>query len=299
MEVKNCGNNLNIMPIKFGYNQYASIPRTMSYGLSQDVFEKSNVKKEVSFKAWPKILSELNGVTTENYAKLSDIELKHLLDVAKAKIDSKLAEDTTKFTDILKDNLDKLYKNKNYVFVSIGQSPAVLAEALNIKGVETAICPISKLGKLDNVNNILKNPELKKYFDYLKKLGLGTDKIKSSKKHYVFVDYTVTGKSLKRFEELLRSKKGGYNLPNVEFISLQKILNSSPQNEKEKQFIENFIKTAIHDRKLKDYSPIFKLPVEDIHKVQEYRNNTPVNENFNMLKFIIMNKNINHNKSCT
>ncbi len=258
--------------------------------LGQDTFERTTSKKEISFEGWPKIFSEVGAVTKEAVAKLSKAEMQHLTSVAKSKIDEQLVGDVTRFSQILKRGLDNKF-NKNYVFVSIGQSPAVFGEALSTMGVKTAFCPISNLTNLGGAGSILKNPQLSKYFDYLKKMGLDPEKMKNSGKQYIFVDYSSTGRSLRIFEELLRNKKIGYNLPNVKFVSLQDLMEScKPSSMEEINFMMDFLKNYVHNPRLKDFSPIFKLPSQDIHLVQQYRDKTPANEKLNMLKFLVLNK---------
>lgn len=283
---KVCAKNFNsVQTINFCGTvipQYKPLPP-----LKQDTFERTASKKEISFEGWPKIFSELNGICSQKMSKLSKAETDYLTELARKSVDQKLVDSVTRFSGILKRGLDAKF-NKKYVFVSIGQSPAVLGEALSTMGVETAICPISKLTDLNNINSVLKNPRLNKYFDYMKKIGLDPEKMKNSGKQYLFIDYTSSGRSLKIFEDLLRHKKAGYNLPNVKFISLQNLIEAcKPSNKEELNFISEFLQKYIHKSALKEYSPIFKLPVQDIHLVQEYRDKTPVNEKFNMLKFLI------------
>ncbi|HNW25343.1 MAG TPA: hypothetical protein PLG15_05830 [Candidatus Gastranaerophilaceae bacterium] len=259
--------------------------------LSQDTFERTTSKKEISFEGWPKIFSEVGAVTTEAVAKLSKAEMQHLTGVAKSKIDEQLVDDITRFSQILKKGLDAKF-NKKYVFVSIGQSPAAFADVLNATGVETAICPISNLSNLKNASPLLRNPNLSKYFEYMKKIGLDPNKMKNSGKQYIFVDISSTGKSLKIFEEFLRDKKSGFNLPNVKFVSLQDLMSScKPSNSEEASFMEEFFEEYIKTPELKkEFSSIFKLDYKDIDKVQQYRDKTPANEKLNMLKLLVLNK---------
>jgi len=287
--------NLNITP-KVNYPLVNNSPRFATPALKQDVFTKSAPFKEVHFgrslqaqiKYFPRIFTELEGITPGNLAKISKKEVKNMSTVANYFVDKKVARDVLKATKILKDSLDKKYGAGKYVFVSIGQSPALLAEMLKMMGAETAICPISELRDGNFSEEILKNPNLGKYFEYLKKIGIGSDEIKTSDKQYIFTDYIYRGDSLKNFKQVLTDPKSGYGLPNVNFVPLQDLLAQDSMAKSDKSFMEQFIKMHIRHTKLKKYSPIFRLPYKDIHLVQEYRDKTPANISFNMLKFAVL-----------
>jgi len=294
---------------KVNYPLVNNSPRFATPALKQDVFTKSATSKEIHFgmldlhksRILPKIFTELNGVTPESYSKLSKIRSRILSAISKIFVRKGLVSDVLRATKILKDNLDRKYGAGKYVFVSIGQSPAVLAEMLGTMGVETAICPISSLS-IESRNipyEILKNPNLSKYLDYLKKIGVGTEKIKTDDKQYIFTDFCgASGRSLKAFKEVLTSPKCGYNLPNVNFVPLQDLLVPDSLAKTDKSFMEKFIERNILHVALKKYSPIFRLPHYKMHLVEEIRDDTPANPRFNMLKFLTLERIHGENQLC-
>lgn len=256
-------------------------PLKMS-NLTQDVF-----KKEISFSGNLKLFKKLNGVTSENISKLSRKEKAFLTQLASKNVPTEVVDDILKFTKMLKTGLDTKFGKEKYAFVSIGQSPAIFAETLKLMNVETAICPISGLTEADSLELILKNPELGKYFKYLKENGLDFNKIKSSPKQYIFTDYVWSGRSLDRFEYLIT--KTDNNSPNIKFIPLQSIPYSD--SDEEDIFLGLFKYKYCQSCKLKaSYSPSFKLAPENIHRAEDCRDKKGVNETFNMLKFLIINK---------
>jgi len=297
MQTKLVNYNLNLNP-KVNYLLVNNSPRFSTPTLKRDVFEKRTIPKEIHFgynleaslRTLPKIFKEIDGVTPESFSKMSKAKVKHLSAVANNFVKKELVSDVLKATKILKDNLDKRYGAGKYVFVSIGQSPAVLAEMLSTIGVETAICPISLLSSNIAADKMLKNPDLQKYFEYLKKIGLDPEKIKISGKKYIFTDFFANGASLSNFREVLTDPKCGYDLPNVTFEPLQYLLtpNIFIKNREDEHFMEKFVSQYISNCELKNYSPIFRLPYENIHLVQEYRDKTPASKSLNMLKFLTL-----------
>ena len=87
-------------------------------------------------------------------------------------------------------------------------------------------------------------------------------------------------------------KDFGYDLPNVKFLPIQDIPKSCYNaGSKEEKFVESFVDKYLWEMRLKEqYSPTFRLPYEKIDKVQEFKDKMIVNEKFNMLKFLVIDK---------
>ncbi len=297
---------------KENYESKVNLPRFFLPVLKSDTFVENDSSK-ISFghvqkiaKRLPKMFNEFNAVTHENIAKLSTQERKKLSDFAIGYINKhkknflfgndflleELVEDAVRATRILKQNLDAKFGIQKYVFVSIGRSPSFLSETLNSMGVETSICPISGLNELlGGIKKLLENENLEKYFEYLKKIGLNPDKIKDSKKTYVFTDYFDSGLSLENFKKLL-IYNNRYKMPNVIFTSLQELLLPDQKGE-EMNFIEYFISRYLEKMVLKNFSPSFHLPYDSIHLVENFTESEKKHfslQYFNMLKFLVLEK---------
>lgn len=273
--------SLAASPVKDVYNKFV-LPK-----YTADVFERTIPATNYISDFVPYYYFKEQEINSETISKLSEAQIQQLLKLANKKVEAELPQKVTRFCNLIKDGLDNKFGENNYVFVSIGQSPAVLAEILKLKGIETTICPVSGLSKC-NMPDILKNPELHKYFEYLEEIGLSPNKIKNNNKQYVFTDYCLSGKSLSNFEKML--EKNGYKLPNVHFIPLQKIPRmKSKLSFDDKKFVRYFVDKYIHTCRLKNkFSPSFALLAKNLHLVKEFKRLNHVNEDFNMLKFLIL-----------
>lgn len=123
----------------------------------------------------------------------------------------------------IKQFLDEKYGNNEYVFVSIGKSPSLIAKVLEYMGVETKYLPMSKLGRKDNqfsdIDSMFLEYKFDKYGDFMRRQGITAEKLGSESKKYIFYDYTFSGDTLKRFERIMKEK---FALPDdkIEFRSL-------------------------------------------------------------------------------
>lgn len=269
-----------------------------------DKFQQNNTAYQINFAGFnpEAVFVQRNRVTKWFVWWCSKREKKQLTQNAVSRINSilkdegksfdanKLTDDVLKFSDILRRCLKAEY-GRNCAFVSIGQEPAVFAEVLKLRGMKTAICPISGLFYMKDIHEI-EQKKLNVYLRYLKEIGLDPEKIKRSSRTYVFCDYTDSGNSLKNFEKLL--KANGYDLPNVKFVSMQDILYKGvPQSEQNTiAFIDDYLRDYIRSTWLKNFfSPTFALGYGKIENV--YKNaNSPdtINGDFNRLKFLIIKK---------
>ncbi len=141
-------------------------------------------------------------ISISEYKKLSKIEKEKIkkncnkLEIAAAKANAELGI-------ILKNKLDKDYGKDNYVFISIGRSPALIARAMEFMGVEVKYLPISKLrgmSKYDIPMGFSGLEYFEGYKDYLREQNiLGRD----DDKKLLFYDYTFSRKSLKIFAKVM------------------------------------------------------------------------------------------------
>ena len=175
----------------------------------------------------------------------------------------------------LKKHYDKLYGKDNWEYVSIGRSCSKIADCLRFLGVDSSTIPISDL-----TNGVQSGLELcskdgfEEYRNFIYGLGLNPDNIKNSTKKFIFQDYCDSGKSLKRFEEFIRSKDMGLDFENVIFESI----NSAFDNifkAKEVDF-DDFRKMMEFNlslanqssiRSIKTYTNIKKLPPNQLKRI--------------------------------
>lgn len=256
--------------------------------LSADCFEKSltpvknvSVNNVVSFGRLPQILQgnsrKISAVALKELKKNSWVYSK-LLEQASASVDKVDAQNITKYCDLIKRGLKNLSGDLNFKFVSIGQSPAALSEVLRVQGMDTAICPISKLGTLSQKSVMPAYKKSGNYFEYLQNFGLG-DLSSAPKKTHYFVDYAGTGTSLKKFEELLKCRMGispKNQLPQTcKVVSLQSIVNAANLTADEKVFAQKFESEYLEKCRLKQrYSPIFKLHIDELSAIEQKHKQT-------------------------
>lgn len=119
--------------------------------------------------------------------------------------------------------IDKYLKEhyENYRIISVGTSPDVLAQQLEILGSEVIYVPISGLDGFDSEFDKVENmPELCTVLDYI-----NFKNIDDGKKNIV-IDYTITGYTLKILCDLIKKHCSG----NVEMVSLQKLINKADKS---------------------------------------------------------------------
>ncbi len=211
-------------------------------------------------------LKELYGI--EKYNAMNDAE-RAMIEISpqtRTQID-----DVLHLTNTIEKELKHRYPNGVNV-VGIGRSPSLMMEILKAKGYDTKTCALSNLtsgeydisGKYSYLKQLDVN-DVKAYNEYLKELGLTPEKIKSSTKPTVFVDYTRTGNSLRSFADLLkRSEIGIGNLPNVEFLSLNKDLIPN-QTIQDKALIDKFWENL----GIKNFSFAPRVNISELGKVKE------------------------------
>lgn len=132
------------------------------------------------------------------------------------------AEESVFAGQMTKEMYDEKYGKDNYVFVSIGTSPAGIAKVMEYMGADVRYVPVTSLNMMSNeeLNNFIeKKKELKEYKDFLNSIGLNKNNIEKSEKHYIFADFTVSGKSLNIASDISK-RYFGINSKNVSFESI-------------------------------------------------------------------------------
>lgn len=138
-------------------------------------------------------------------------------------------DDIVHLTNKIETELNKRYP-KGFNLVGIGRSPSFIIELMKEKGYNAQTCALSGLmngefdisGKYSFLRQLDPN-DVKAYGDYLAEMGISAEKIKTSTKPFVFIDYTRTGESLRAFQELLARKEINIK-ENISFLSLNQDL---------------------------------------------------------------------------
>ena len=267
---------MNIPKISQIFSTYrtAGLPVQKNQGISipsrplQDTFILNGAEENDIVK---KIFSRTRKFSIKNYKKLNEKELEALRTICTKDIFAyEAANINLDMALMLKPELDKKYGEDNYVFVSIGRSPSGIARVFEFMGVETKYLPISGLRNFPDIDCVKGGAEgLSEYGKFLKEQGITNIDIDFSDKKYLFFDYTCSGKSLDFYKGLLK-KYYRINQPNMEFISLNDILNESVNNNSYKkrltsEYIEEFLKGS----HIEEFSGISELRVNNLFKINE------------------------------
>ncbi len=197
-------------------------------------------------KITPQSIAQADKTTREYLRKLTPVRLKEL-----AQMNCFAAEK-------VKNKLDELYGENNYVLIAIGRSVSSIAETLGHMGVDTKIIPLSGLRRRE-VNDI-PSDSLLAYKTFLVQTGLSkTDLNKNKDKTYVLMDYAYYGRTLERAEELLKKSEMLGNAPNLVSMRINDVLGEDYQK---KQF-----KTLFEYNRFKNFSYVGRLHVDNLKNV--------------------------------
>ncbi len=128
-------------------------------------------------------------------------------------------------TKMIANYYNSKYGENNWEYISIGRSCAPFASILNKLGIKTYIIPISGIGNgVKSVKDLTSQKGFEDYKNFIYNLGLNPQTIKNSEKTYIFQDYAFQGRTIKTFEELIRSKEMGLNFENIKFESINDAL---------------------------------------------------------------------------
>lgn len=223
----------------------------------------------------PTILRKVETFGLKEYNALTKNEIKTL----RNSLDEKLIRDRDTIimlAEIVKKNLEKKFP-EGYVFVSIGNSPNIIAKALEHQRVDVKYCPVSelKMEQSDFIHNIKNRGTyqrgLEVYKNYLDEIGLSQKDINDSNKKICFIDYTFTGNSLKNFETMLNSPEIKLNSPKFKFLSLNNdlILHESGDDY---AFLNKIIENKFEIMDLKDYADYKTISLNTIYSAFDIKN---------------------------
>ena len=213
-----------------------------------------------SFKKGLLTLKKLGTFTIDEYKKLTQEELNNLNEIADDYIhnnpdDLLYSENFYKklqYYDVIataiKDRLNHIFGENNYVVIPIGRSLSSICKCLGYKIGEDKVkqLPMSRANRFlsmdlgsppiyyrsDKVTNLkeCKNEDFDALNEYLSSIGLSKEEVKKSEKQYIFMDYCNTGYSFLAAKSLLKSNKMYGNLDNIKFINVMHLLKKAKIN---------------------------------------------------------------------
>lgn len=208
---------------------------SLDYRNSQYFFDKTE-KFEI------RDYDKIRGCLTHNIEKLADKPLINAVDR------------TANISSRLKRKLDAKFGKDEYVFVSVGTRPSLVAKAFECMGVETKYIPVPKKKKWERC---LKEHDFALYGNFLKSQGLTSNVMKTKSKKYLFYDYTDGTGRLENFKQLMKDR---YGIPEecCEFRSLNRDLRTIKLNT---DLVEGYIKNYLVNPSFVDkYTSIADLP---------------------------------------
>lgn len=142
----------------------------------------------------------------------------------------------------IKDKLNQEFGEGNYVVIPIGRSLSSIGKCLGNKIGDERVKPLpmssaARFLDIDSADSKFYGLErtdadfdmLKKYLD---SMGLSKEEVKKSGKHYIFVDYCNTGRSLAGVKKLFESDKIWGHNDNVQFENIFNLLpKAEPKSE--------------------------------------------------------------------
>lgn len=228
-------------------------------------------------------LKKCKNMDLSDYNKLTESE-KDILRLESNKINHEIygisPKQVINISRAIKHSLDAKYGTNNYVFCSIGRSPAIFANVLNELNVETKILKYSKNIEGSNIFNrhlhTVEPKALDEYLQYLYSKGINSQNIQKSRKKYIFVDYADKGITLKEYKNVLSSAGLYPNNSDVIVEDLKKLLNSGNEAglmnfDYDESLYDRYMKTSVT-------KPFAKLP-------HEYNSNHNDISDYNMKLF--------------
>lgn len=235
-------------------------------GLKKDVFEKNS---QPSFLGIPFGMDDSTKETMLNMSE-ADRENKIIEVVCFIKAAARESYEMAKTTETM---LNKKYGENNWVFVSIGTSPAGIGKALELRGHDVRYMPISGIRTMnDDTYKEYSNPDNHStYIKFLDSIGLRKDKINNSDKHYIFADFAHKGTTLKYLKKF--GYQNGLKKKNAHFIKL---------NDELEKYTK---KDAELNKKVKDYFNFYCLTQQIEHYAAiphvSYKNTSSIENELN------------------
>ncbi len=258
--------------------------------LNRDVFEIRNpqnittpmTKRNILMDSFDSIMKAEKRFSIEDYKKLSRREKDFYRKICNY-IDSDISRITNEniiLAESIKNDLDEKYGKNNYVFISLGTSPAAIGRYLELNGIETKYLPLSEL-KFANENEIAKKEKYNNYKKFLDSQNLTKEIIDSSDKKYVVFDFANTGRSMQVFERLMK-EVFDLDSDNIEYKLIRRCI--CPRN-----ICDEIITNHLFHCEIEPYTGIPHLPFHEIEKINEISDTDKYcSRTSNMFSFMLM-----------
>ena len=229
-------------------------------------YKYSSINNKPAFKGVPFGVSDYIKKDIESMSEY-ELECKLQWIVGSTK---EIAEKSYKMAKLTEEMCDKKYGKDNWVFVSIGTSPAGIGKALELRDKEVKYLPISELRflKEKDYKESAKRRQHTEYIKYLDSIGLRKNNINKDDKHYVFVDYTHSGKTLKYLERF--AHLNGADPKKTHFLSLNKeLLDYAEQEKGDKEIneVHDYFKFFCMTQQMEYYVGIPHIPYYETNSI--------------------------------
>ena len=197
-------------------------------GMCTDTFVKSP-----SFTAKPLTVSWYKNLTPEKKELLNKYADNHIYHNKEWLFYDKNFNKAQHYHEIIttgiKDKLNDRFGEGNYVVIPIGRSLSSVGKCLGYKIGEENVkqLPMSSAGRFMYLEDCKEDFSL--FNKYINSIGLSKEDVKKLGKHYVFIDFVNSGRSLKGARHLFESDKvWGEHFDNVHFENVLKLLPEVP-----------------------------------------------------------------------
>jgi len=207
-------NNMQLFfPNMYISNAYGVKNSSVTENTSFSFCGRIKKKKDVVDLSLNKAFSKLKTFSKDEYKKLTNAEKIRLRkEYARLKNpdqNKEIEEFHDIFTDKLKKSLDRKYGKNNYAVITIGRSLSSLGKVLGYKIGENNVIniPLSNAAEYNKdkyLQDLKKVGYIDKFREFLETKGLTKEKIQSSNKKYIIMDYCITGDSLKGASNLIK-----------------------------------------------------------------------------------------------
>ena len=185
------------------------LPQRVNNKKSNPVISKVNQQGDI-FISFKKNIEEAfltkRKFNISDYNSLSPLE-KRMFENSCSDIDKERADINIELALDIKEQLDGMYGEGQYVFECIGTSPAPIGRVMEFMGVETHYFPISNLitYTFDKAKEEIEKDPVgqKKYSEFLASQGVKPDMLDDDDRTFIFYDFTSTGRSLGLVRDLL------------------------------------------------------------------------------------------------
>ena len=160
---------------------------------------------------------------------------------------------------------------KEYTLLPVGRSLATCCEALSHMGADIKFLPLSGLrGHEDSFGKVAPQ-EVSAYKKYLSFMNLSKEQIRNNPTHkYIIMDYTSTGRSLKKAYDFFTREELLSNAPNIEMLSTEDSLEFKYNGMLSNELLKRY--SSISQLNIGEFENVFKAADPYKYDYQNYIN---------------------------